>query len=112
MNDELSKKQQLIKHIEDELQHSKLSRRGLLGRLKGVGIGFGAAFLLGIKESDAHSAPEAAASLKSTNPVLNNIIEAGPQAEQAEKGAEDRPIQTAQYFRGYRRFFRRFFRRF
>jgi hypothetical protein len=112
MTDELSKKQQLLQHIEDELRRSKLSRRGLLGRLKGIGIGFGAAFLLGMKESDAHSAPGAAASLKSTNPALNSIIEAGPPAQPVEEGSEGRPAQVAQYFRGYRRFFRRFFRRF
>lgn len=112
MTDELSNKQQVIKHIEDELRHSKLSRRGLLGRLKGVGIGFGAAFLLGLRQSDAHNAPEAAAALKSTNPALNSIIEAEPTAQPTPQ-AEDRPMQTAAYFRGYRRFFfRRFFRRF
>lgn len=116
MNDDLENKRKELNHITKELNDSRLSRRGLLDRLKGLGVAFGAAFMLGMKESDAHNAPDATARLKSTNTALNNIIEEEPEARPADKvegapGAEDRPIQTAFYHRVYRRIYRRIYNR-
>lgn len=113
MNDDSEKKQQDIARIAKELSDSKLSRRDLLDRLKSVGVGFGAAFVLGMKQSDAHSAPEATAKLKSSNPALNNIIGEDSAVENlGAAAAEGRPMQSVAYLRGFRRVFRRVYRRF
>src|SRR5262245_19945924 len=117
MNDDLENKRKELIQITKELNDSRLSRRGLLNRLKGLGVAFGAGFMLGTKESDAHNAPDATARLKSTNPALNNIIEEEPEARPAGEvegapGAEDRPIQTAFYHRVYRRVYRRVYNRY
>lgn len=108
MNDELENKRKELGRITKELNDSRLSRRGLLDRLKGLGVGFGAAFMMGIRESGAHTAADATARLKSTNDALNDIIEEAPQPGAAEgaPGAEDRPAQTS-----FRRVFRRVYRR-
>jgi hypothetical protein len=66
---------QEIERVKRELSGGKLSRRLLLNHLRGLGIGFGAAFLLGVKPSGATGAVEGAATLRSTNPALNKIIE-------------------------------------
>ena len=110
MGDGLERKS--IKQVEQELNASKLSRRGLLDHLKGVGIGFGAAFLLGLRKSDAHAVPEATAQFKSTNPALNTIIEETPQAAGAAE-AEGGALQQMAYYRYYyRRWFSRWYRRY
>ena len=75
MSDNAESKQKELDRIAKELSASRLSRRGLLDRLKAVGVGFGAAFMLGAKQSDAHNALDASARLKSTNTALNGIIE-------------------------------------
>lgn len=116
MNDDFESKRKEVTHIVSELNGRQLSRRGLLDRLKGLGVGFGAAFMLGMKETHAHNAPDATAKLKSTNAALNNIIEegspTGPVGElEGATQAEGRPVQTAAYFRGYRRVFRRVYGR-
>jgi len=102
-----------IKQVEQEVNDSKLSRRGLLDHLKGVGIGFGAAFLLGVRKSEAHAVPEATAQFKSTNPALNTIIEEGTQAGEVATQAEGRgALQQMAYWRyWYRRYFSRWYRR-
>jgi hypothetical protein len=111
MSNDVESKQKELDRIAKELSASRLSRRGLLDRLKAVGVGFGAAFMLGAKQSDAHNALDAAARLQSTNTALNNIIEEGSRAATTGEGesapkAEDRPVQTA-----YRRVFRRVYSR-
>jgi hypothetical protein len=106
MNDETKRK--ALNEITQDINSSRLSRRGLLNRLKGMGVAFGAAVMLGVKESEAHNGPAATARLKSTNNALNDIIEEGAQAHPGE--GEERPVQTA-YFRVFRRFYRRFYRR-
>ena len=107
MNDETKRK--ALSEITQDINSSRLSRRGLLGRLKGLGVAFGAAVMLGVKESDAHNGPAATARLKSTNNALNDIIEEGAQAHPGGEG-EERPVQSA-FYRVFRRFYRRFFRR-
>ncbi|HSQ03965.1 MAG TPA: hypothetical protein VLN59_08020, partial [Burkholderiales bacterium] len=66
MNDDFESKRKEVTHIVSELNGRQLSRRGLLDRLKGLGVGFGAAFMLGMKETHARNAPDATAKLKST----------------------------------------------
>src|SRR4029077_822400 len=102
-----------VSEISRELREGKLSRRGLSDRLKALGIGFGAAFALGMTRAQAATAPDAAVALKSTNPVIDTIIK-GPQMPVANVGT---PLeQTAwyhrHYFRGYNRFmYHRFYNR-
>jgi hypothetical protein len=93
-----------VNDISKELGEGKLSRRGLSDRLRALGIGFGAAFALGLTGAHAATAPDAGVALKSTNPVIDNIIK-GPQMPTANVGT---PLeQTAwyhrHYFRGYNR---------
>jgi hypothetical protein len=120
--DSKSAKQQ-ANAIQSELNTARLSRRGLFDRLKALGVGFGAAYVLGVSAADAairsdEKTPGATAKLNSTNPALNDIIQEGRE----QRGAEDE-IQTAwfrrfyvrNYLRGYDRYarsFARFFRRF
>ncbi|MCC6775380.1 MAG: hypothetical protein IT537_01895 [Hyphomicrobiales bacterium] len=109
MSDLTDKKRQDLARISKELGASHLSRRGLLDRLKGIGVGFGAAFLFGVKQSEART--DATATLKSTNPALNKILQEDASNDQTGAEGEDARIQTA-YVRVFRRAFRRVFRRF
>ena len=116
MNDDFESKRKEAADIVKELNAKRLSRRGLLNRLKGLGVGFGAAFMLGMKETNAHDAPDATAKLKSTSTALNNIIEEGPSTRpiaeiEGAAEAEGHRVQTAAYFRGFRRVFRRVYGR-
>jgi len=113
MGDQLDKKQQELKAIQDELQTKGLSRRKFLNRLQAIGVGFGAAVVLGVKNADALAGPEPGVSLSSTNPVVDEIIAEGVQGlEGPELDADGKPIQTAQYYyaRGYRRGYARYAR--
>src|SRR5215470_5302315 len=65
--------------IQRELNDKGLSRRAFLDRLKVLGVGFGAAAMLGVRDADASVQSDASVSLESTNPTLNNIIEEGRQ---------------------------------
>jgi hypothetical protein len=94
--------------IAKELSGGRLSRRGLVERLKGVGLGFGAALALGVAgaaSAQAATAPDAAVMVKSTNPAINSIIKQAPQAPVA--GAT-----TTQQVAWYHRFFRRYYTRY
>ena len=51
-----------------QLNDGRLSRRGLRERLAAIGVGFGAAFVLGLSGAQATPSPEATVALKSTNP--------------------------------------------
>lgn len=83
--------------IQKELNAKGLSRRGFLDRLKGLGVGFGAAYVLGIKGAEAGVRADEVVSLGSTNTTLNGIIEEGRQAFDPEPVAEsgDPQLQTA-----------------
>lgn len=67
-----------------------------------MGVGFGAAYMLGLKSADAALGPDAMVSLKSTNPALNDIIEENQQSLVGEATPDGEPIQSAQleYARG------------
>jgi hypothetical protein len=115
MSDDRDNKHQGAKAIQEELNQKRLSRRGLLQRLRLMGVGFGAAYLLSGKDAEAVARSEGAggdtlATLKSSNPALKEIIDEGrkesPLGE--ESADEDRSSHTRI---AYRRFFRRFYRR-
>jgi hypothetical protein len=118
MNDDSDKRRQAARAIQEELGRKSLSRRGLLGRLKLLGVAFGAGYLMSGKTADAlaRSAGEAGdtvASIKSTNPALNEIIEDGHKGgtvgEQAaeERGSRIKTAYRRVYARGYRRVYGR-----
>jgi hypothetical protein len=98
-----------VADITNELHEGRLSRRGLSDRLRGLGLGFGAAFVLGMTGAHAATAPDANVVLKSTNPALNSIIQSGSQTGQA--ATEDKFQQLAWFRRFFRRFYNRFYRR-
>jgi hypothetical protein len=115
MHDDRDERRQQAKKIQEELNKGRLSRRGLFQRFRLLGVGFGAAYLLGAKEAGAVAnskdaeASDAVASLKSTNPALNDVIDEGrqhaaPGAESGEDGGSG--MKTA-----FRRVFRRVYRR-
>jgi len=87
-----SKKPLDVSEISKQLSEGKLSRRGLLDCLRGVGVGFGAAFLLGVGGRTAKAVGVVA--LKSTNPAVDNIIQDGQRAPtgNAEDGSERRQL--------------------
>ena len=84
MSDEPTNKQQELKNVEEELKKGGVSRRKFLDSMKALGVGFGAAFVLGIKDAQ-------------------DELSLDPDGE----GAEGE-FQTAQYFRVYRRGYRRY----
>src|SRR5262245_37788616 len=55
--------------ITKQLNDGQLSRHGLRELLTALGVGFGAAFMLGLTGAQASPAPEATVALKSTNPA-------------------------------------------
>ncbi len=99
-----------IGEITSELHEGRLSRRGLSDRLKGLGLGFGAAFVLGMTGAQAATAPDSTVVLKSTNPAVNAIIQNGTQSSTA--APDGSPLQQLAWFRRYfHRFFNRWYRR-
>jgi hypothetical protein len=112
MSDESDNKQQELKHIQDALKEGTVSRRHFLDRMKGLGVGFGAAFLLGMKEADA--AIDSGVNVKSTNPAIDDIVKEGHDEQALEFDPDDPNAnqQVAQYFRVYRRGYRRYRRHY
>jgi hypothetical protein len=118
MTNDSDKKRQVARTIQEELNKQNLSRRGLLRRLKLLGVAFGAGYLMSGKSADAlvgngGEAGEAVASLKSTNPALNEIIDEGHKGGTVgEESADERAprIKTA-YRRVYARAYRRVYGR-
>lgn len=98
-----------VADITNELHQGRLSRRGLSDRLKGLGLGFGAAFVLGMTGAHAATAPDANVVLKSTNPAVASIIQSGSQTGQT--ATDDKYQQLAWFRRFFRRFYTRFYRR-
>ena len=78
MQDDQAKRQQ-AQDLQSELANEGLSRRAFLDRIKLLGVGFGAAYVLGMKDADAAVRSDTVVNLKSTNPALNDIIEEGRQ---------------------------------
>lgn len=122
MSDDLDKKQEELKKIQEELKETGLSRRNFIDRLKGLGVGFGAAFVLGSSNADARD-EKGAVSVKSTNPAVDDILEEAKEAQLDESGESqevqagegkvnpDDPLSHMAYRRFYRRRYRRFYRR-
>lgn len=83
--------------IQKELNAEGLSRRTFLDRLKGIGVGFGAAYVLGLKGAEAGVRADGVVSLGSTHPALSGIIEEGRQVLDPGPLAEgeDPQVQTA-----------------
>jgi hypothetical protein len=115
MSDDRNNKHQDAKAIQEELNKNRLSRRGLLQRLRLMGVGFGATYLLSGKDAEAVArsegeASDTLASLKSTNPALKEIIDEGrKESPVGEESADDDRSSRTKI--AYRRFFRRFYRR-
>jgi hypothetical protein len=100
-----------LNDITQQLHRGQLSRRGLSDRLKALGLGFGAAFVLGITGAQASTNPDTTVALKSTNPAINSIIQDGTATGQTATDAKNFQ-QVAWFRRFFRRFFNRFYRRF
>jgi hypothetical protein len=99
--------------IQRELNDKGLSRRAFLDRLKVLGVGFGAAAMLGVRDADADVRSDASVSLKSTNPALNNIIEEGRQdLLGAEGDGPKTQMADGRYSRGYSRHYSRYSRHY
>jgi hypothetical protein len=101
-------------HDDRDERRQRLSRRGLFQRFRLLGVGFGAAYLLGAKEAGAVAnndaeTSDAVASLKSTNPALNDVIDEGRQ--HAAPGAESDDDGRSGMKTAFRRVFRRVYRR-
>src|SRR5215831_15975269 len=97
--------------IQRELNDKGLSRRAFLDRLKVLGVGFGAAAMLGVRGADADVRSDASLSLKSTNPALNNIIEEGRQ-DLLGDGPNAQMAYSRGYSRGYSRHYARYSRHY
>jgi hypothetical protein len=90
MNDDSAKSRLDVSEVGDitrQLNDGRLSRQGLRERLTALGVGFGAAVVLGLTGAHASTAPEATApeatvTLKSTNLAVNAIIQNGGQSDQ------------------------------
>jgi hypothetical protein len=110
MNDDSAKGRLDISEVSDiarQLNDGRLSRQGLRQRLMALGVGFGAAFVLGLTGAQATPAPEATVALKSTNPAVDAIIQNGTQSDQSPTVSA--PLQQLSW---YNRYFRRFYNRY
>ena len=106
MAGDLDKKQSELKAIQEELNTTGLSRRNFLDRLAAVGVGFGAAFVLGIRDGNALPSPDAGVSVTSTNPAVDEVLKDGPiEAESVDP--DGAPIETAQIQLPYARLYSR-----
>jgi len=105
-------KEHQAQQIQRELNDKGLSRRAFLDRLKVLGVGFGAAAILGVRDADADIRSDASVSLKSTNPALNNIIEEGRQDLGAEGDGPNVQMAYGRYSRGYSRGYSRHYARY
>jgi hypothetical protein len=94
MHDDREIQKRRAQEIQNALNNEGLSRRAFLDRLKLIGVGFGAAFVLGVRDADAGIRSDAAVSLKSTNPALNNIIEEGRKDLGLEDDRHDRRTRS------------------
>ena len=92
MQDDQEKKRQ-AKEIEQDLNKG-LSRRAFLDRLSAIGVGFGAAFVFGVNRSEAGVPADALVNLKSTNPVLNDIVQ-NSQQDQLPDGTTRKPVSSS-----------------
>jgi hypothetical protein len=102
-----------LQKLQDELEQGKLSRRGFLNRLSALGVGFGAAHVLGVRDAGAYANLARDVQLGSTDPALNDILsegKLGPQADADDAEESDPPVQLVQYRRFYPRGYFRYAR--
>jgi hypothetical protein len=94
-----------LKRLQNDLK-TGLSRREFVTRLKGLGLGFGAAFMFGLREAQALGAGELeeGLGLKSSNPAVDRIIGEG-QSNRDNGGDAQRKV-AATYARIYGRYAR------
>jgi hypothetical protein len=101
-------KQEELKRIEADLKQAGLSRRNFMNRLSALGVGFGAALALGVRDADAATSVDGGVNVSSTHPGVDEILAEGQELA-AEEGD---PLQhMAQYGRRYLRHYRRGYRR-
>ncbi|MCA6120324.1 hypothetical protein J6500_00170 [Bradyrhizobium sp. WSM 1704] len=81
MND--SDRKQQANALQRELSQTGLSRRAFLDRLAVLGVSFGAASVLGLRNADAHNVMDQSVSVQSTDPALSKIIEEGQPDQEA-----------------------------
>ena len=109
MTDQSTKIGSGVGELGNELRDGILPRHALRDRLKALGIGFGAAFMLGLGGAHAATTPDAAAMLTSTNPAVDAILKDGPQLPAAKDGVS---LQQVAYYRWFRRYFQRWYNRY
>ncbi len=76
---DVGEKKRQANDLQRELNQTGLSRRAFLDRLTTLGVGFGAASIMGANNADAHGSMDKAIAVQSTNPALSTIIEEGRQ---------------------------------
>lgn len=103
------KKQEELKKIQQSLAEGGLSRRRFIDSMKAIGVGFGAAYLLGVNDASAATNPDAAVNVTSTNPALDEIL---AEAQEERGDGADGEFLSAQYGRRYRRGYRRYGRHY
>ena len=101
-------KQEELKNVEEELKKGGVSRRKFLDSMKALGIGFGAAFALGIKDADALTSLDPGVTVKSSNPAVDDVLKDAQDGLDPSGEGREGEFQTTQYFRGYRRGYRRY----
>lgn len=106
-------REQELKQVQDELTKGGVSRRKFLDSMKALGVGFGAAFVLGIKDADALANLDPGVTVKSTNPAVDDIVKDAQNDLSLDGGETGREgeFQVAQYGRVYGRAYRRGYRR-
>jgi len=111
MSDARETRKRQAQDIQNDLSNGGLSRRALLNRLKVLGVGFGAAYMLGIKDAGAEVRSDTMVNLRSTNLALNDIIEEG--RRNVPSAGEDPRVRTAaqEYGPGYRRVYGRVYKK-
>jgi len=87
-------KRKEMQALQADLAGSGLSRRAFLDRLKGLGVGFGAAFILGVNQFDAHAKgastlPADGLNLQSSNPAVDAIIGEGQEEIKVADGEQN-----------------------
>jgi hypothetical protein len=96
-----------LNRLQRDLSERGLSRREFVVRLRRLGLGFGAAFMLGLKEARA-LAPEAldpGLGVKSSNPVVDRIIGEGRDS-QNNAGIGQTRLAYTRYYPRYARYTR------
>lgn len=106
MSDEIKS---TVSEIGRQLRDGQLSRASLSDRLKVLGIGFGAAVVLGVTGANATTGNDASVTLKSSNATLNSIIQTGPQTLTIDPKLSS---QRVAYYRYYHRYYTRHYNRY